>query len=90
MATEAVVEDVSNKIGEMERFIEVSGSFIDSIDLQNGVYEQSGLDLLAKMEKEGMSFLLGDKVADVEDEKVEEKTVQKDLGNISNYTNLFD
>jgi phage shock protein A len=90
MATEAVVEDVHTKIGEMERFIEVSGSFIDSIDLQNGVYEQSGLDLLAKMEKEGMSFLLGDKVSDVEDEKEVEKTEQKDIGNISNYSNLFD
>jgi hypothetical protein len=90
MATELVVEDVHNKIGEMERFIEVSGSFIDSIDLQNGVYEQAGLDLLAKMEKEGMSFLLGDKVTDVEDEKVEDKTVEKDLGNLSSYTNLFD
>jgi len=90
MATEAVVEDVHTKIGEMERFIEVSGSFIDSIDLQNGVYEQEGLDLLAKMEKEGMSFLLGDKVSDVMDEKEEEKPIEKDLGNISNYSNLFD
>jgi phage shock protein A len=90
MATEMIVEDVHNKIGEMERFIEVSGSFIDSIDLQNGVYEQAGLDLLEKMEKEGMSFLLGDKVSDVMDEKVEEKVVQKDIGNISNYSNLFD
>jgi phage shock protein A len=90
MATEAVVEDVHTKIGEMERFIEVSGSFIDSIDLQNGVYEQSGLDLLEKMEKEGMSFLLGDKVSDVEDDKQVEKTEQKDIGNISNYSNLFD
>lgn len=89
MATEAVVEDVHAKIGEMERFIEVSGSFIDSIDLQNGVYEQAGLDLLEKMEKEGMSFLLGDKLPEIEKEE-EEKTVQKDLGNISSYTNLFD
>ncbi len=90
MATEAVVADVHNKIGEMERFIEVSGSFIDSIDLQNGVYEQEGLEILEKMEKEGMSFLLGDKVADLNDEKDVEEDVQKDIGNISNYSNLFD
>jgi phage shock protein A len=90
MATEAVVEDVHAKIGEMERFIEVSGSFIDSIDLQNGVYEQAGLDLLEKMEKEGMSFLLGDKSSDIMDEKEEEQHIEKDLGNISNYSNLFD
>jgi len=90
MATEAIVEDVHNKIGEMERFIEVSGSFIDSIDLQNGVYEQDGLEILEKMEKEGMSFLLGDKVSDLNKEKEVEEDVQKDIGNISNYSNLFD
>jgi len=60
MATETVVEDIHNKIGEMERFIEVSGSFIDSIDLQNGIYEQEGLEILEKFEKEGSSFLFGE------------------------------
>lgn len=93
MATEAVVEDVHNKIGEMERFIEVSGSFIDSIDLQNGMFEQEGLDILEKMEKSGMSFLLGDKSNDIDDvveEKVENQDNNKEIGNISNYSNLFD
>lgn len=92
MATEAVVEDIHNKIGEMERFIELSGSFIDSIDLQNGIYEQSGLELLEKMENEGMSFLLGDSPNDFSSKKEEEKTVDsnKDIGNISSYSNLFD
>lgn len=60
-AMEAIVDDVSNKVGEMERFMEVSATFIDSIDIQNGVYEQKGLELLEKMEKEGISFLLDDK-----------------------------
>lgn len=60
MATETVVEDIHNKIGEMERFIEISGSFIDSIDLQNGIYEQEGLEILEKFEKEGSSFLFGE------------------------------
>ncbi|NPA67568.1 MAG: hypothetical protein GXO50_03055 [Chlorobi bacterium] len=60
MATESVVEDIHNKISEMERFIEVSGSFIDSIDLQNGIYEQEGLEILEKFEKEGSSFLFGE------------------------------
>jgi len=60
MATETVVEDIHQKIGEMERFIEISGSFIDSIDLQNGIYEQEGLEILEKFEKEGSSFLFGE------------------------------
>lgn len=58
MAMEAIVDDVSNKVGEMERFMEVSSTFIDSIDLQNGIYEQKGLELLEKMENDGISFLM--------------------------------
>ena len=87
MATESVVEDIHSKIGEMERFIELSGSFIDSIDLQNGVYEQEGLELLEKLEKDGASFLLGDpKTEDLEKLDVEDE----DIENISDYSTLFD
>ena len=74
MATETVVEDIHNKIGEMERFIEISGSFIDSIDLQNGIYEQEGLEILEKFEKEGSSFLFSEpKEADLLKIKKEEE-----------------
>ena len=58
-ALEAIADDVSLKIGEMERFMEMSSSFMDSVDLQNGVFEEEGLDLLEKWEKEGVSLLLG-------------------------------
>ena len=33
---------------------------MDSIDLQNGVFEEEGLNMLEKWEKEGVSLLLGD------------------------------
>lgn len=90
MATEAVVEDVHTKIGEMERFIELSGSFIDSVDLQNGIYEQEGLELLEKMEKEGVSMLLGEP-AELERLEVDnEVSLDKEIGSISKYDNLFD
>ncbi len=59
-ALEAIADDVSMKIGEMERFMEMSTNFMDSIDLQNGVFEEEGLDLLEKWEKEGVSLILGD------------------------------
>jgi chromosome segregation ATPase len=59
-ALEAVADDVSQKVGEMERFMEVSSSFMDSIDLQNGVFEQEGLEMLEKWEKESFSKLLGE------------------------------
>jgi len=90
LATEAVVDDVSNKIGEMQRFIEISGSFLDSVDLQNAVYEQEGLELLEKMEIDGVSFLLGDRKPEMEVLKPRVETTPKEIGNISNYTNLFE
>lgn len=58
-ALEAVADDVSQKVGEMERFMEVSAGFMDSIDLQNGVFEEEGLEMLEKWEKESFSKLLG-------------------------------
>jgi len=58
-ALEAIADDVSSKIGEMERFMEMSTNFMQSIDLQNGVFEEEGMQLLEKWEKEGISLLLG-------------------------------
>ncbi len=66
-AMEAIADDVSNKVGEMERFMEVSSGFMDSIDLQNGVFEEEGLKMLEKWEKEGASLLLGDDKLDILD-----------------------
>jgi hypothetical protein len=59
MALESIAEDVSQKVGEMERFMEMSENFMDSIDLQNGVFEEEGLAMLEKWETEGVSLLLG-------------------------------
>ncbi len=59
-ALEAIADDVSMKIGEMEHFMEMSSSFMDSIDLQNGIFEEDGLKMLEKWEKDGISFILGD------------------------------
>jgi len=89
MAMESIVDDVHTKIGEMERFIEISGSFIDSVDLNNAVYEQEGLAMLEKMEKDGMSFLLGDHNIDqvMPEEKTE--TVYEEPDSFSDYKDLF-
>src|SRR5690606_37829910 len=58
-ALEAIADDVSQKVGEMERFMDMSSSFMDSVDLQNGVFEEKGLEMLEKWEKEGVSLILG-------------------------------
>jgi len=57
---EVLANDISGKVGEMEQFMEVSENFMASVDLQNGVFEEEGLKMLEKWEKEGISSLLGE------------------------------
>jgi len=64
-ALEAIADDVSAKVGEMERFMEVSSNFMDSVDLQNGVFEEEGMKMLEKWESEGVSLLLGNEKKDI-------------------------
>lgn len=58
-ALEAVADDVSQKVGEMEEFMVMSEDFMNSIDIQNGVFEEKGLQLLEKWEHDSESLLLG-------------------------------
>lgn len=51
-ALEALADDVSQKVGEMERFMDTSKNLMATIDLQNGVFEEEGLQLLEQWEKE--------------------------------------
>lgn len=60
-AMDAVAEDVSEKVNEMERFMDMSAHFMDSLDLQNGIFEEKGLEMLARWEKESTSLILGEK-----------------------------
>ena len=52
-ATEALADEVSMKVGEMERFMDTSRNLMASIDLQNGVFEEDGMRLLEEWEKSG-------------------------------------
>ncbi len=100
MAMESIAEDVANKVGEMERFMEMSASFMDSVDLQNGIFEEEGLKMLEKWEKEGVSLLLGEEKeslllkansdSDVLDlnEPIRERV--KDPAHKNQYDNFFD
>ena len=67
MALEAIADDVSLKVGEMERFMDMSSNFMQSVDLKNGIFEEEGLKMLEKWEKEGASLLLGDEKLDILD-----------------------
>jgi len=65
MALEAIADDVGNKIGEMERFMDLSKNFMDSVDLQNGIFEEEGMKMLEKWENEGVSLLLGEQKQEI-------------------------
>jgi hypothetical protein len=58
-AMESITDDVAMKVGEMERFMEMSSNFMDSIDLQNAVFEEDGMKMLEQWEKDSTMMLLG-------------------------------
>ncbi len=62
MAMEAITEDVANKVGEMERFMEMSSTFMSTIDLQQGVFEEQGLKMLEEYERKSELLLSGGKI----------------------------
>lgn len=94
MALESIADDVANKVGEMERFMEMSSSFMDSVDLQNGVFEEQGLKMLEKFEKESTLLLMGssDKSSEtlnLDQPRAEPEAQKKDSAS-GNYDNLFE
>ncbi len=95
-AMEAIADDVANKVGEMERYMELSANFMDSVDLQNGVFEEEGLKMLEKWENESNLLLLGDQTASSDNLDLNQESPQKQLreqpkksGNNS-YDNFFE
>jgi len=58
-AMQGIADDVANKVGEMERFMELSSDFMSSIDLQEGIFEEKGLKMLEEYEKKSTLLLLG-------------------------------
>lgn len=59
MANEHLAADYAMKIGEIDDFARVSDSFMQSVDLQNGIYESEAMDMLAKWETNAESIVLG-------------------------------
>jgi phage shock protein A len=92
-AMEVMADDVANKVGEMERFMEMSADFMDSVDLQNGVFEEQGLKMLEEYEKKSTLLLLGGKESaedEVLDLKEPDVQLRRDSGKSSDYEGLFD
>lgn len=94
MAMENITEDVANKVGEMERFMEMSASFMDSVDLQNGVFEEQGLKMLEEWEQKSTLMLMdgsnkGVDSLDLNDTFAEPEKRTQSSGSGS-YDNLFE
>lgn len=51
-ALEALAEEVSSKVGRMERFMDTSKNLMASIDLQSGVFADEGMRLLEEWQQE--------------------------------------
>lgn len=60
-AMEFVVDDIGFKVGEMERMLEASTDFINSVDLDNAIYEDRGMQMLEEFEQKGMDAIFGAK-----------------------------
>jgi hypothetical protein len=59
MALESTTKDYYSKLGEIEQFMTDSQSFINGMDLENGVYDQDALTKLEEWEKRSTSLLEG-------------------------------
>ncbi len=91
-AMEVIADDVANKVGEMEQFMELSANFMDSVDLQNGIFEEQGLKMLEEYEKKSSILLLGgEETYDGETLDLNEYEAEKEkISGDSDYSNLFD
>lgn len=56
-ALEKITEDYGMKMGEIESFMDMSQGIIQSVDLENGIYELEALEQLAQIEKKSEAIL---------------------------------
>jgi len=59
-AMQFVVEDIGGKIGEMDRMLDQSAQFINTVDLEDDVYATQGLKFLEELEQKGIDNIFGD------------------------------
>lgn len=93
---EHLADDVSNKMGEMEQFMEMSSDFMNSIDVQNGVFEEKGLKMLEEYEKKSTLLLMGgleqsgEDILDLNEPRKDIEYRGRADGNDNDYEGLFD
>ncbi len=91
LALESLANDVGNKVGEMERFMDTSRNLMASIDLQNGVFEEEGLQLLEKWERESPLMAATHPESKAAEPTLDLNTPPKEvLRQTNDYSQLFD
>ena len=76
----------------MEQFMDMSSNFMDSINLQNGVFEEQGIKMLEEYEKKSALLLMGDssETLDLNQDVARPEQLPQNGQASDNYENLFD
>ena len=77
-AMEVITDDVSLKVGEMENFMDMSEDFMNSIDIQNGIFEEKGMKMLEEWEAKSDSLILGTAKQDILNDVAKEDILELD------------
>lgn len=90
-AMEKLADDYAMKVGEIENFMEVSNGFIQSVDLENGVYEMDALDQLNAWEKKSNDLMvLGSSKFRVDSSELVGELEPAHIEQRTSFANLFD
>lgn len=89
-ALENIADDVAAKVGEMERFMELSSNFMNSVDLQNGVFEEEGARMLEKWEQESNLLLSGGSKASSSESLTLKQPQKMARGGANGYEDMFE
>lgn len=94
-ALEEIADDVANKVGEMEQFMEMSSNFMESVDLQQGIFEEEGLRMLEEWEKQSTLLLMGgdragSETLDLDEPRKQPELREREADDDSSYSQLFD
>lgn len=89
-ALEHIADDVANKVGEMEHLMEMSSNFMDSVDLQNGVFEEEGMRMLEQWEKKSSLLLMGENAGSEDTLDLNRPAAQPEKRSASNGNNSYD
>jgi len=66
LALDKMEEEVSQKLGTMDRFMDMSASLVSSIDIEQGIFAEDGMKMLEEYENGGFDSFFSDFSSDKE------------------------